>query len=228
MALFCTASIVSCSLGIQEIDKPSIPDLSSIETPGEGDEISIEEESNMKVLALEEYGNYVIYGKKLFGVDGRDLLPVECKTKEGGKVPFKSLIIDNGLIYFSVSEWNQSKNGEDMVETVHYFSQAGKTLTEIEASDIPVESDGGFVTMKDGVFKIEKSEYNGMDISRIYNGPLVVAYKQIDGFSMLSAGNVTGILYSVAESHGTRTAGIYIWWDNDSGPRSVKDGGRVY
>lgn len=196
----------------------------------EDDEI-ITEVVFMEMLPVVVYDHYAIMGKKLFGIDKKSFVELKCPNKDGGEVAFRSVFIDNGTLYFTISEWVLNEESGNNEEVVRYFAQIGDVLTEIEASDFPESpavSDYPYVVLPasgNSPWKIEASEYNGMDISRIYQGALVMAFAQIDGYMIFDG----GILFSVTSDLApTRKAGIWVWEESVGGPVRIKDQGRIY
>jgi hypothetical protein len=170
-------------------------------------EVYIMSEEEVKEFIMEpitEYSNYVSNDNKVFGV-----------TSEGfEEIAFiKGLFKIDGVIYFEAEE--------------KLYSQVDGVLTIIDELPVVPESEYIETTVVEGetaILRITKDKYNDIDISKVYNRKLEVAYLQIDSTCMRG----DDLLYSVCQESGTRKVGVYIWTVNSSSPRSVFDSGRIW
>lgn len=176
----------------------------------------------MEVLAIDVYQNYVVSGKKVLGINGAELEPVEIKSKEGGVLSPLVFFKKNGKIYFSIQTFEPGENSDDpAIEKILYFSQEGDVLSTI--ATLPDAPESERVEYESGSFSVKKTSYGELETSTVMRDATPEAYLCIDGAVKTDG----GLWFSVPESYSIRLKGVY-YWPLEGSKISVMGEGRIY
>ena len=177
-----------------------------------------EEVQKMELQPIKDYDNYIVSGKRVFGIDGIETEEVILKDVDDNSIQFNEFfIIPGDAIYLNV------KVMEDETEKIYYFSQLDGTIEEEIESEFPDVPESTFIEMESTPFKIATFDYKGDDTSRVYQQTLVTGYQKIDGYSV----NQFGLWFSVPITISIRYEGIYFYPVNGNIFRKMESG-RIY
>lgn len=183
----------------------------------------------LKVKAIPAYDRYASNEPAtgfttVWGIDGDELDPVSLESAEGESLRFLDFMVVDGVVYFqvqlSMTTTDEETGEKQTIPVVHYYSQNGSTITEIEAADYPDKPERVRVSYDGDLFKVVTTEYNGDTYSYVYQGPLCCAYAVIDSYVLKNE----GLWFSVSESMNLRPAGIYFFRKGEGRITEVCDG----
>lgn len=188
------------------------------------------EEETMMIKAIDEYEGYAFADGKLKGINGNAFYSVDVVGSDNASVTVSDFYKSGTSLYFKVDAMEAGDAIPDTdtvqyesVKVSYYFKQTGTTVEEIQETDFSAPA-SEYVEMEEDPFKIYNYDYNGIDTSRVQNGPLINAYLKIDGYMKNSA----GLWFSVSETYGTLKSGLYFWSNDDTASRRKGEYGRVF
>lgn len=225
----CLLLFASCNY-VTDYEDDSIINTVIIEDTVDDTEI-IEEVQNMELQQINVYGNYIVSGNRVFGIEGIETEEIVLKDTEDNILSFNDFFItDDNTIYFSVKVMEKGNAIPDTdpvqyepVEKIYHFSPVDGICTEVDKSEYPAIPESVFIEMESSPFKIETFDYKGDDTSRVYQHALVTGYQKIDGYSV----NQFGIWFSVPITISIRYEGIYFYAVNGNIKRKMESG-RIY
>ena len=224
----CLLNFASCTFVTEFEDDSTINAVIIEETV----EAEIKEEVQiMELQQINVYGNYIVSGNRVFGIEGSGAEEIILKDTEDNILSFNEFFItDDNTIYFSVKVMEKGNAIPDTdpvqyeaVEKIYYFSPVDGICTEVDKSELPNVPESLHVEMDSAPFKIATFDYKGDDTSRVYQQSLVTGYQKIDGYSV----NQFGLWFSVPIAIQTRLEGIYFYPLNGNIVRKMESG-RIY
>ena len=224
----CLLNFASCTFVTDFEDDSTINAVIIEETV----EAEIEKEvQKMELQPIKDYDNYIVSGKRVFGIDGIETEEVILKDIKDNPIQFNEFfIIPGDAIYLNVKVFEQGNAIPDTdpvqyeaVEKIYYFSQLDGTIEEEIESEFPAVPESTFIEMESTPFKIATFDYKGDDTSRVYQNTLVTGYQKIDGYSV----NQFGLWFSVPITLSIRYEGIYFYPVNGNIVRKMESG-RIY
>lgn len=191
----------------------------------------IKEVQRMELQPIKDYDNYIVSGKRVFGIIGAVTEEVILKDVDDNPVQFNEFfIIPGDGIYLNAIVMEQGDAIPDTdpvqyepIEKTYYFFQLNGTIEEITESEFPTIPESLFVEMDSAPYKIETFDYNGDDTSRVYQQDLPTGYQKVDGYSH----NESGLWFSVPITISIRLKGIYFYPVNGNIIRKM-DSGKIY
>lgn len=205
LSLFMIFIMVSCS---QIVSDESV----KVEYSESQEIIEFSEVEIMDVLPVKGYQNYVVSGKKVFGINGSKLEPVEFASKKGGKLSPLTFFKKSGKLYFSIQTFEPGKTEDDpSVEKIICFSQEKDKLSII--ASLPACPESERVEYESAPYQVKKTSYGEIATSTVMRGAKQEAYICIDGAVKVES----GLWFSVSEPYkntgkpGERIKGVYFY-----------------
>ena len=225
----CTMEPVIDETVEEVIDEPS-PEVSiMVEAPEPEPEQKAEVITEMELKPIDKYEHYFVQDSgQIYGFAGNEMTPVSIEDVDGEPVVPNFFGTLDGAIYISVVTFETGDSIPDtepeefeVVETPHYFKQTNGEIKAVE--DFPGFADPYPVELADEHFKIESSESNGLEISKVSKDGAYINYLPVTG-AFVAGGS---LWYNVSETYMIRLDGLYRW-ELDENPVRVLEHGRLW
>jgi hypothetical protein len=164
------------------------------------------------IKPLPQYENYFCNTNcsHLIGIDKDGLHGIKIIDVDENPTILKDFFIKEKMMYITalIQEDTGTLENPKIEYITHFYSQKNGSIKEIET--VPDKPIAGYSVYASKKFVIEKGEYKGQPLSRIFNLTMrnLVVFKQIFGFCELK----TGLYFNVIESMiPGRAEGLYFY-----------------